>query len=120
MRMNPSSRWLPVPVVLVLALAAPACGGSDTPTCENPIRTTTVELVDFEFDPACAATDEGATLTLRNTGQAQHNYTVEGTDTAIDLGPGTSRDLDLGGLAAGTYAVLCTYHPGMEGALRVG
>lgn len=120
MRTNRRTRWLPVPAVFVIALVAPACGGSDTPTCENPTRTTEVELVDFEFAPSCAAIDEGATLTLRNTGQVQHNYTVEGTETAVDLDPGASRDLDLGDLAAGTYAVLCTFHPGMEGALQVG
>jgi plastocyanin len=45
---------------------------------------------------------------------------VSGTDAAVDVASGSSAELDLTGIAPGTYRVFCTYHPNMEGALKVG
>jgi plastocyanin len=97
-----------------------ACSGSNAPVCENPVAATTVEVADFTYDPSCVAASAGATLTITNTGKAQHTFTVSGTDAAVDVASGSSAELDLTGIAPGTYRVFCTYHPNMEGALKVG
>ena len=110
----------------VLALGAllllTSCGGDGaTPPadCTDPVAATRVELADFAFRPACLSAEDGATITLENTGDAPHTFTVTGTDVDINLDAGTSVDVSLSGLEPGTYAVTCTFHPQMEATLTV-
>lgn len=106
--------------ILPVALALPACSGeSAAPACEDPVATTEVELADFEFVPVCVEASAGDTLRLVNTGEAPHTYTVSDSDVNVNLDGGESGDAALGELAADTYAVRCTYHPQMVGALRI-
>lgn len=110
-------------VVCALALVAAggaACGGSAAPTCTDPVSATTVDVKDFAFDPGCAAVPQDATLTLTDTGGAPHSFTVKGTDVNVTLNPGDTQTADLAGIAPGVYAVVCTYHPQMNGALKIG
>jgi plastocyanin len=107
-------------LILLTAAAAPACSGeAAAPACERPVATTEVELADFEFDPACVEVSAGDTLTLVNTGEAPHTYTVSDSDVNVNLDAGETGEAALDDLAPGTYAVRCTYHPQMTGALKI-
>ena len=99
----------------------PACGGEETPpeACSDPVDATTVELSDFAFRPNCLSADAGATLTLENTGDAPHTFTMEGSDVDVEVDPGSSAEASLSGSESGTYAVTCTLHPQMEATLTV-
>jgi plastocyanin len=97
-------------------------GGTKAPSdlCPTPPSGTTVEMRDFEFTPVCLEVGEGATITVKNTGQAAHTYTVTDIDVNVDLGGGGSETVDLSGIAPGTHDVVCIYHPQMIGTLRIG
>jgi plastocyanin len=108
--------------VLALLLLLAACGGdgAEPPEgCTDPVAATTIELADFAFRPDCLSADAGATITLENTGEAPHTFTVTGTDVDFDVDAGTAIEARLAGLEAGTYAVTCTLHPQMEATLTV-
>jgi plastocyanin len=109
-----------VAVITALVLLA-ACGGDEAPpaSCSDPVDATTVELSDFAFRPNCLSADAGATITLENTGDAPHTFTVEGTDVDVEVDPGSSAEASLSGAEPGTYAVTCTLHPQMEATLTV-
>jgi plastocyanin len=38
----------------------------------------------------------------------------------VDVAAGAQGSADLSGVAAGTYTVLCTYHPQMKATIEVG
>ena len=110
----------------VLALATllllMACSGDEAKppdACTDPVAAATVELADFVFRPDCLRADAGATITLDNTGDAPHTFTVTGTDVDFNVDAGTSVDASLSGVEPGTYAVTCTFHPQMEATLTV-
>ncbi len=108
--------------VLALLLLLTACGGdvAELPEdCTDPVAVTTVELADFSFQPDCLSVDAGATITLDNSGDAPHTFTVTGTDVDFELDAGTSVDVSLSGVEPGIYAVTCTYHPQMTATLTV-
>jgi plastocyanin len=106
----------------VALLALPACGGGDEPAvCENPRAVTTVAMGDFFYEPGCVEAAAGAALEIVNEGNAPHTFTVEADASAeVDLSAGERATLTVPELSAGTYPVTCSYHPQMEGALRVG
>jgi plastocyanin len=107
--------------VLTLVLLPTACEGDERPEpCTDPVPAATVELADFVFRPSCLSADAGATITLENTGDVLHTFTIEGTDIDFELDAGTSADASLSGLGPGRYAVTCTLHPQMEATLTVG
>jgi len=59
-------------------------------------------------------------LTFTNSGGAPHTYTVSDTDVNVNVDGGETAEVTLDGLQAGTtYAVRCTYHPQMTGALKI-
>jgi plastocyanin len=107
-------------VVLVAGLAA--CGGGDeAPTCENPRTATSVAMGDFYYEPGCVEVASGTELEIVNEGKAPHTFTVEADadEPEVDVPAGETAMLAIPALDAGTYRVVCTYHPQMEGALRV-
>jgi plastocyanin len=108
-------------LLAAVALLA-ACQGDESPPtlCTDPVAATTVELADFAFRPDCLSVDAGATITLENTGDALHTFTVTGTDVDFDVDAGTSVEASLSGVEPGTYAVTCTLHPQMVATLTVG
>lgn len=109
--------------VLLAAVAAllPACSGdAAAPACDDPVATSEVDLADFEYRPVCVEASVGDTLTLVNSGEAPHTYTVSDTDLNANLDAGETGEVVLDGVQAGTtYAVHCTYHPQMVGALKI-
>jgi plastocyanin len=108
-------------VTIAALLLLTACGGDEAPpaSCTDPVDARTVELADFAFQPDCLSADAGATITLENTGDALHTFTVEGTAVDFEVDAGDSIEASLSGVEPGTYAVTCTLHPQMEATLTV-
>ena len=103
--------------MLILA----GCQGEDAPpkACTDPVAATTVDLADFAFRPDCLSADAGATMSLENTGDALHTFTVVGTGVDVSVDAGSSGEASLAGVEPGTYAVTCTLHPQMVANLTV-
>ena len=115
-------RTVSIIITLSWTLGGIACGaaGSEPPACSTFTTSTSVEMDDFRYGPACVQVDPGGTLTLDNVGAAPHTFTVEGTEVSVDVAAGAQGSADLSGVAAGTYTVLCTYHPQMKATIEVG
>ena len=119
----PRRNIVAIAIAAALVVALPACGGgSEPPTCEGPQAVDTVTMADFSYEPSCVEAAPGDTLEVVNEGQAPHTFTVEsdGVEAEVDVAAGEGSTLTLPDLAAGTYRVVCTYHPQMEAALRIG
>ena len=115
-------RITPLVLVVTTSLALGACSSEPDASddlCPNPSDATTVELADFSYTPECAAVEAGSSIELRNVGQAPHTFTVNDTEIDVNVDAGASTTVDLAGIAAGTYEVVCTLHPQMQGALQV-
>lgn len=111
---------LRVSIVAALVLAGVACGADGPPPpCDARGATKTVDLQDFAFAPACIEAASGATVALTNSGETPHSFTVKGTDASADVDAGESGGVSLAGVEAGTYAVMCVYHPQMSATLNV-
>ena len=77
-----------------------------------------VRMIDNDFDPNPLTVEAGATVRWTNAGQAPHTVTAE--DGEFDSGivdPGG--DLHAALRSVGTFAYLCTLHPGMIGSIEV-
>jgi plastocyanin len=113
-----TTRVLLLGIVVLLA----GCGGDGggAGVCANPVEAETVVLSDFAFRPDCLSAAEGAQLSLRNTGDAPHTFTIDGTTVDFNLPAGTSTDASLSGVDPGRYTVTCTFHPQMEATITVG
>jgi plastocyanin len=103
----------------IALLGACDSGGGTPAACANPAEVETVVLADFAFRPDCLRVPSGAQIMLRNTGDAPHTFTVEGTTVDLNLPAGTTTDASLLGVDPGRYAVTCTLHPQMEATLIV-
>ncbi|HSL10031.1 MAG TPA: cupredoxin domain-containing protein [Actinomycetota bacterium] len=115
-------RAVPILVAVAASLALAACSSEPAAPedlCPNPSEATTIELADFSYAPGCAAVDAGSSLELRNVGDAPHTFTVNDTGIDVNVDAGGTATVELTGIAAGTYEVVCTLHPQMEGALQV-
>jgi manganese oxidase len=114
-------------VALILAagaLIASAGGGSAgvpaVAAASDAPATVSVDLSEFAISPSSITIAAGGTLEVTNSGSADHDLAIEGTDIATPmLGAGESATLELGDLAPGTYATLCTV-PGHDSAGMVG
>jgi plastocyanin len=116
-------RWIAVVCAAAFAIAGTACGGSSSGgsvACDQPVSTSSVAVVDYAFNPSCTAAASGATLTIKDTGLIAHTFTVKGTSIDVPIASGETKQVPLTGIAAGTYQVVCTLHPTMTGALKVG
>ena len=85
-----------------------------------------VNLSEFAIDPADVTATAGAPLTfnLTNTGQAEHDYTIDAGPQSETLAAGGTATLEVAeGLEAGEYRVFCSLpghaDAGMEGTLTV-
>ena len=121
-----AATWL----LTALAVALAGCGG-DTPTDPNgggggggggPVVTTSVTVVDNDFQPAAIQVSPGATVTWTWSGTSNpHN--VRFADASITDSPDQSSGSFATAMptAAGTYAYECSFHAsiGMTGTVLV-
>jgi plastocyanin len=108
--------------VIAMLPALTACSSSDgggAPSCDAPTQTTTVDMQNLAFAPACVSATANDTLSLVNHDQAPHTFTVTGTSINVNIDGGQTSQAALTGLAPGTYTVTCTYHPTMTEVLKV-
>jgi plastocyanin len=107
-------------LLVMLCAGGMSCSSSGTPSsCTPSGPTTTVDLKDFAFEPACIGAASGSTIALQNTGSILHTFTINGTAIDQKLDAGANGQVVLTGIAPGTYAVVCTVHPQMTATLQV-
>lgn len=73
-----------------------------------------VSLTEFAVSPEPLNVPQGAALAVKNDGAVVHNLSVDGTATPM-LDSGATADLEISGLAPGTYVMRCDV-PGHEAA----
>ena len=98
--------------------------GSGTGGAGGAPATATIHLTEFALEPSSVTLASGGTLAVHNDGAVAHDLAVEGTDFRTPLvNPGESFNLQLTGLAPGTYNLLCQIvghaGAGMKGTLVV-
>jgi len=97
-------------------VAASGTGGSAATTVQ-------VSLSEFMIMPKPLSAPVGSTLEVVNDGTVEHNLSVGGLTTP-NLASGERAELDIGGLAPGTYPVTCAIpghkEAGMETTLTIG
>ena len=116
-------RWLKVGVLVVaLALALGACGKSKSKAASSGSGTT-VEGYDFRFDPKAlnVKTGQKVTLTFKNEGKAEHNFTVSSPSVDKDAENGKTVSVSFTPDQAGKIQFFCKYHKsrGMVATLDV-
>jgi plastocyanin len=105
--------------IAAVALLGAACGGDDGGNGGDGGGTTdSVTMVDNEFQPS-SFTAASTTVSVTNDGQALHSFTIADGDIDQDVQAGESAEVDLSGLEAGTYDLICKYHPEMTGSVTV-
>jgi plastocyanin len=111
------------PLIALLAaglIAAVACGDDDdssnddetaAPQAEGD-QTVQLEAADFSFSPDTISGPAGSTVTVEfsNTGEAPHDFTLEGSERSRELGPGESETFDMT-LPADEIEFFCSIHP---------
>jgi plastocyanin len=105
--------------VMPLVAACSTSGGEQPPACDTPTETTTVDMQEVAFAPACVSATASDTLSLVNHDSTAHTFTVEGTSVNVNIEGGQTAQAPLTGIAPGTYAVTCQFHPTMTEVLRV-
>jgi plastocyanin len=105
--------------VIPLVTACSTSGGEQPPACDTPTETTTVDMQDVAFAPACVSATANDTLSLVNHDSTAHTFTVEGTSVNVNIEGGQTAQAPLTGVASGTYTVTCQFHPSMTEVLRV-
>lgn len=115
---EPMRRLLLTIALVAFPIVAAGCSAKPA-TCESPTATTTVDMQNSTFAPGCVSTAAGQTLTLHNADDAPHTFTVKGTDIDVKIEGGQTASASLAGVAPGTYAVTCLYHPQMTESLQV-
>lgn len=81
-----------------------------------PAHTATVHITGFSFKPGALTVHPGDTVVFQNDDDVTHNVSGdEFKSPDIDAGKSWSYTFS----KAGTYAYVCTYHPGMNGTITV-
>jgi plastocyanin len=98
-------------------------GGGDGGGAPGGVETSEVAMSEFAFDPSELLVPEGAVLTLVNEGAVVHNMSVDGTASEM-VDAGAEGELDLAGVAPGTYEFRCDVaghaEAGMVGSITIG
>jgi plastocyanin len=113
----------------LLILFAGACGKSDknkdNSGSSSGSSTASVTAMDFRFDPTTVDVKAGSkvTVTLKNSGQAEHNFSISSLNVNKDLEKGDSTTVTFTAPStAGDVQYFCEYHKdskGMVGTLHV-
>jgi plastocyanin len=114
-------RIMVIGAVVAQATLGVACstGGGGSPTCEAPTKGTEVDIQNLAFSPACISATANDTLNVVNKDSTQHTFTVKGTSINVTIEGGQTATAPLTGIAPGTYAVTCRFHPSMTETLQI-
>jgi plastocyanin len=101
---------------------------STATTAQPPAQqsgTLSLATQDFMFVPATLTAKVGqpVTVTIKNEGKAEHNFSISSLNVNKDLSPGTTETVTFTPKAAGNIEFFCEYHKaskGMVGTLTVG
>jgi plastocyanin len=112
-----------LPVLVGAALLA-GCGDDDSTGAATGTAaaraTTTIEIVDFVYEPGAATVRAGQTISVPNADAAPHTITDGGPGKAFDSG--TIKGKGTGSLTIdepGSYSYICEFHPFMKGQITV-
>jgi plastocyanin len=117
-----------IAIALLLILFAGACGKSDKnkdSSGSSSGSTASVTAMDFRFDPTTVDVKAGSkvTVSLKNTGQAEHNFSISSLNVNKDLEKGDSTTVTFTAPSTpGDVQYFCEYHKdskGMVGTLHV-
>lgn len=121
---HPGARLCIPGAVMVLALAAAACGGDqpasgDITTGAAPAGATALIARDNEFSPSTLQLPAGDTsISVTNTGDSAHNFVIDGLDVSSGtIEPGDTVTANFV-LPAGGAEFVCTFHGGMGGHIE--
>lgn len=79
----------------------------------------TVELGDLFIKPTEISLEPGdASITVRNNGKTQHDFTVTGLTGTKTLDPGTEETIALSGLEVGSYDFICSIPGHADGGMK--
>ena len=126
-------RWITAVFVAVTAgVVLAGCGGGGTKKttategASNGGGGATVNLVakDFMFEPTTITATAGkpVTVTIKNEGQAEHNFSIESLKVNKDIEKGESQTVTFTPTQSGSIQFFCEYHhitKGMVGTLTV-
>jgi plastocyanin len=120
---------------LAAMLMLAACGGGDDvdpaaddaaqeqPAEEEAATDFSLETRDFFFSPKALTGEPGqeATITVSNTGEAPHTFTIKDLDVDEELQPGDETEVTVTFPDSGSVEFICRFHAGggMEGSLTV-
>jgi plastocyanin len=76
----------------------------------------TVHIKDFAFKPQALTVHAGDTVVFQNDDDVIHNVSADAFKSG-DIAGGKSWSYTFS--KSGTYAYVCTYHPGMQGTITV-
>jgi plastocyanin len=126
-----SKRYMALVLVLPLALGLVACGkskkaaSSSTGSGSANTMAVGIEAKDFEFSPTTLDVGAGQkiTLTFKNTGAAEHNFSITSLNVNQDLAAGKTATVTFTApSSAGDVQYFCEYHKdskNMVGTLHV-
>ena len=98
-----------------LLLLAAGCGSGADPLAADPVATTSVAVVDNDFEPIAIEVEPGAEVTWTWEGRAPHNVVGDDFESEV-MSEGTfSHTFD----TPGTVEYVCTLHNGMRGVVHV-
>lgn len=121
-------------IVVVAGLVLAGCGGNDkkesssatteATTASAGGATTNVVAKDFMFEPntLTAKAGQAVTVTIKNEGQAEHNFSISSLNVNKDIESGKTETVTFTPTAAGSIQFFCEYHKdskGMVGTLTV-
>ena len=111
---------------LTIILAALACGGDDEADGGSNVTAASPQIVevtakDFSFVPPKLRGTVGAPIeiTLKNTGQAAHTFTIDEFNVDTEVAPGEETTLTVLPAEPGEFNYYCRFHEGrgMRGAI---
>ncbi|MDX6543326.1 MAG: hypothetical protein QOK32_929 [Gaiellaceae bacterium] len=112
-----------VAAVACVTFPLAACGGT-TSTGSSGSGGTKLQLSDDSFEPSTVSGEPGKKLTLQleNTGNKEHNFTIDDQSVDQDVEAGESASVTVTVPQSGTVAFYCKYHKaaGMTGTLSSG
>jgi plastocyanin len=124
-----SKRLMAVVLVVPLAFGLVACGKSKktagTSSGSSNAMAVSVDAKDFEFSPATLSVGAGQkiNLTFKNTGSAEHNFSITSLKVNQDLAAGKTATVTFTApSSAGDVEYFCEYHKAsknMVGTLHV-